>query len=48
MPADEKMLASRRKEILSTSKLNQTSKFPKKIQQIEEKLEKFKETKVKH
>ena len=37
-PGEEKMFASRRNDILSSSKLNQTSKFPKKIQQIEEKL----------
>lgn len=33
-PQEEKMFASRQRDILSTSKLNQTSKFPKKIQDI--------------
>lgn len=32
-PHEEKLFASRQKEILSTSKMNQ-SKFPKKIQEI--------------
>jgi len=39
---EEKMFASRQKDILSMSKFNQTGKLPKKIQEIEHKLEKYK------
>jgi hypothetical protein len=42
------MFASRQKDILSTSKFSQTAKLPKKIQEIEQKLEKYKEMKTKH
>jgi hypothetical protein len=36
------LFASRQRDILSTSKFNQTGKLPKKIQEIEQKLEKYK------
>lgn len=42
------MFASRQKDILFSSKMNQTAKLPKKIQEIEHKLEKYREIKTKH